>query len=206
MAGYGLDVSGWPDPLTRPDALAGADVKAGSGGTFPELLRVTANTEKIRVWAEESPGAADAYNPSSAPAEGDATTIKEILGQIPDVAAVYERTFSEHSRRLRAEVSYTGLLESRMPGEEIPPDEKTRRHAWLGVVPSPLGYPPWAGRRTSARPAATAPWAGCGTRVSCTSSRPVSGARRQAVRPPFRRREPERPQGSWRGLVRHTAP
>ena len=147
-AAHGLDASGWRDLLTQPDALAESNVLVGSSGTFAELARVTGNTERIRVQAERSPGVADATSPGSALAPETALTIKEVLGQLPDVAVLYERTFSEHSRRLRSEIIYTGLPESRGIGEEIPSNKKVRRHSWLGVVcsPPPLGLPPerWA--------------------------------------------------------------
>ena len=147
-AAHGLDAPGWRDALTQPDTLAAAKVRILTNGTFPEIARLTANAERIRVQAERSPGVADATSPGDGLAPQTALTIKEILGQIPDVAVLYERIFSEHSRRLRSEVIYTGLPESRGIGEEIPPDKKIRRHSWLGVVraPSPLGLPPegWA--------------------------------------------------------------
>lgn len=147
-AAHGLDAPGWRDLLAQPDELAGSNVLIGSGGTFVGLASVTGNAERIRVQAERSPGVADATSPGSTLAPETVLTIQEILGQIPDVAALYERTFSEHSRRLRSEVIYTGRPESRGIGEEIPPDKKIRQHSWLGVVrtPPPLGLPPegWA--------------------------------------------------------------
>jgi hypothetical protein len=128
-ATHGLDASGWDDLLTRPHRLPEAEVKIGSGGTFPELARVVGNTEWVRVHTGQSPGVADAQSPGTGLAAEAKLTIKEILGQIPDVAALYERTFGEHSRRLRAEISYTGL--TRSTGDpEPPPDENRTGHSW----------------------------------------------------------------------------
>lgn len=73
-------------------------------------------------------------------------SIKEALGQIPDVAGLYERTFVEHGRCLRCEVLVTGLPEPDVTKKytlaEIPPDLEMRRHAHLGLVRSPAGLPP----------------------------------------------------------------
>lgn len=150
-ASHGLDTSGWPDLLTRPDELADSRVEIGPGGTFPELARVTGNAERIRVQAEGAPGVADATSTGTAPSAGEALTIKEVLGQIPDIAPLFERAFSEHSRRLRSELIYTGHVEDRRIGEEIPPDRPVRRHSWLGIVRGPLGYPPEDRTRDLAR-------------------------------------------------------
>ena len=128
--------------LTRPRRLPEAKVKIGSGGTFPELARVVGNTEWVRVHTGESPGVADAQSSGTGLAAEAKLTIKEILGQIPDVAALYERTFGEHSRRVRAEISYTGL--TRSTGDpEPPPDENSTGHSWVGILPSapPLRFP-----------------------------------------------------------------
>ena len=138
---HGLETPGWPDLLSQPDALAGSTVRVDSSGTFPELVRVTGNSEWVRVQSEKALGVADAHSPGGDVAAGATLTVKEILGQIPDVAGLYGRTSAEHSRRLRAEVIYTGSYEYRAIGEEIPPDEDKRRHSWVGVVRGPLGYP-----------------------------------------------------------------
>ncbi|MGF1472944.1 MAG: YaaC family protein [Rubrobacteraceae bacterium] len=141
-AAHGLDATGWDDLLTRPRRLPEAKVKIGNGGTFPELARLVGNTEWVRVHTGESPGVADAESPGTGLAAEATLTIKEILGQIPDVAALYERTFGEHSRRLRAEISYTGL--TRSTGDpEPPPDENRTGHSWVGILPSapPLRFP-----------------------------------------------------------------
>lgn len=141
-AAHGLDASGWDDFLTRPRSLPDAEVKIGSGGTFPELARITGNTEWVRIHTGESPGVADAESPGTELAAEMKLTIKEILGQIPDIASLYEKTFGEHSRRLRAEISYTGLTRS-LGDPEYPPDEDRTGHSWVGILPSakPLRFP-----------------------------------------------------------------
>ena len=141
-AAHGLDASGWVDVLNKPRALPEATVRIGNGGTFPELARITDNTERVRVPAQQSPGVADAESRGTELGGGVELTLKEILGQIPDVAALYERTFDEHSRRLRAEVMYTGL--TRSSGDPEPPPDKNRTaHSWVGILPSasPLRFP-----------------------------------------------------------------
>lgn len=141
-AAHGLDASGWDDLLTRPRMLPEAEVKIGSGGTFPELAHVVGNTERVRVHTGQSPGVADAQSPGTGLADEAKLTIKEILGQIPDSAALYERTFDEHSRRLRAEISYTGMTTS-LGDTDPPPDENRTGHSWVGILPSapPLRFP-----------------------------------------------------------------
>jgi hypothetical protein len=78
-------------------------------------------------------------------APGTRVTIREVLGQIPDVAELYERTFEEHPRRLRCEVQITGLPEPDLVDAvysgEIPADQELRRQAWLGIVPTRAGLP-----------------------------------------------------------------
>lgn len=140
-ASHGLDAPGWPDLLAEPDALTLSAVRVGPSGTFAELARITHNSEWVRVQSDGSLGVADALSPGRGVTAGAAITVKEILGQIPDVAGLYGKTFSEHSRRLRAEILYTGTPEHRAGGEEIPPHEERRRHSWIGVVRGPLGYP-----------------------------------------------------------------
>jgi len=54
-ASHGLHASGWRDFLTRPGALADSEVRVKSGGTFAELARVTANTERTPVLADGLP-------------------------------------------------------------------------------------------------------------------------------------------------------
>ena len=144
-AGHGLDAPGWGDLLAQPGSLADSKVEVTAGGTFPELARVTGNAERIRVQSQGSLGVADATSPGGSLEPETALTIGEVLAQIPDVARLYERTFAEHSRRLRAEVIYTGTPETREQYHPAP-DEGVGRHAWLGVVRGPLGYPPegWA--------------------------------------------------------------
>ena len=141
-AAHGLDTSGWGDLLARPRTLPGAEVRIGGRGTFPELARVVGNTERVRIHTGESPGVADAQSSGTGLAAEAKLTIKGILGQIPDVAALYERTFGEHSRRLRAEISYTGL--TRSTGDPEPgSDENELGHSWVGILPSapPLRFP-----------------------------------------------------------------
>lgn len=141
-AAHGLDASIWEDLLTDPRSLPDAEVKIGFSGTFPELARITGNMERVRVPTQQSPGVADAESPGTSLATDAKLTTKDILGQIPEVAVLYERTFGEHSRRLRAEIMYTGL--TRSPGDPEPPPDKNRTaHSWVGILPSapPLRFP-----------------------------------------------------------------
>lgn len=142
-AAHGLDASGWDDILTQPYTLPDAEVRIGAKGTFAELARVAGNIERVRVQAENSPGVANAQSPGSGLTPDVTLTLKEILGQIPDIVALYERTFSEHSRRLRAEFSYTGLPEPHHQ-HEVRPDQDVRCHSWVGILRSTpaLGFPP----------------------------------------------------------------
>ena len=139
---HGLDASGWVDVLNKPRALSEATVRIGNKGTFPELARVTNNMERVRVPAHQFPGVTDAESPGTELGGGVELTLKEILGQIPDVAALYEKTFDEHSMRLRVKVRYTDLIRS--PGDPDPPPDKNRTaHSWVGILPSapPLRFP-----------------------------------------------------------------
>ena len=141
-ATHGLSAAGWGDLLTQPHSLAEAPVRLNSSGTFIELARQSENMERLRVPAEQHPGVASVLSSGTALEPDVQLTIKEILGQIPDVAALYEKTFEEHSRRLRAEVLYTGLPNTDLI-HEIAPDENVQRHSWVGVLrPTPaLGFP-----------------------------------------------------------------
>ena len=155
---HGLDASGWGDLLTKPRSLPDSGVKIESCGTLPELARVTGNTEWVRVAASQAPGVADAKSPGSDLAPGTNLTVKEILDQIPDVARMYERTFQEHSRRLRAEIEYTGGPELRADNAP-PPDKRIRRGSRVGILSgaSPLSYPPdgWAAQLLKDGPCGT---------------------------------------------------
>lgn len=140
VAGHGLDAVGWGDLLANPAAVPDLQVAVAASGTFAELARTVGNHEWARIRTEGGPGVADARVPGPEVRPGTTLTVKEILGQIPDVAELYGRTFAEHSRRLRCEVLITGLPEHR---GEVPPDQEVRRHAWLGLVPQSrsLGFP-----------------------------------------------------------------
>lgn len=145
VADHGLDGSGWDDLNAKPDAVPDLPVKIKGDGTFPELARVSENSERCTVRNEGMPGEVTVRSPGPELAPGTVITIKEALGQIPDVAGLYERTFGEHSRRLRCEVQVTGLVEPSLADafarNAIPPDQEVRRHAWLGVVPTRAGLP-----------------------------------------------------------------
>lgn len=140
VAGHRLDAVGWEDLVAKPAAVANLPVAVAPSGTFPELARTIGNEEWSRIRTENEPGVADAraHGPEIEP--GTTLTVKEILGQIPDAAELYERTFAEHSRRLRCEILITGLPEHR---GEVSPDREVRRHAWLGLLSAScsLGFP-----------------------------------------------------------------
>lgn len=142
---HGLDGSGWEDLNTKPEAVPGLLVKVKREGTFPELARVSGNSEGCMIRNAEMPGEVPIRSPGPELAPGMHVTIREALGQIPDVVELYERTFGEHSRRLRCEVQVTGLPEpdlvDALTRNEVPPDREFRRHAWLGVVPTRAGLP-----------------------------------------------------------------
>ncbi|MDP9474184.1 MAG: YaaC family protein [Actinomycetota bacterium] len=145
VADHGLDGSGWDDLNAKPGAVPELPVKIKGGGTFPELARVSGNSEWCTVRNEGMPGEVTVRSPGPELAPGTGVTMKEALGQIPDVADLYERTFGEHSRRLRCEVQVTGLPEPDLVDaftrNAVASDQEVRRHAWLGVVPTQAGLP-----------------------------------------------------------------
>ncbi|MDX5895302.1 YaaC family protein [Rubrobacter radiotolerans] len=145
VGGHGLDASGWEDLNAKPEAVPGLPVTVKREGTFPELARVSGNSEKCMVRNGGMPGEVSVRSPGPEIVPGTRVTIKETLGQIPDVADLYERTFGEHPRRLRCEVEVTGLPEPDLADafirNEISPNREMRRHAWLGVVPTRTGLP-----------------------------------------------------------------
>lgn len=138
---HGLKTGGWGDLLSEPAAVPSCTVRIEPGGTFGELADVTRNSEVARVVHAGVPSVVEVRSPAGIPPAGTELTIKEILGQIPDVAGLYERTFGEHPGRLRCEVQMTYELEpgTRAIDEQIPPGREVRRHAYVGVVPGALG-------------------------------------------------------------------
>ena len=142
---HGLDGSGWEDLNTKPETVPSLSVVVKREGTFPELARVSGNSEgcMVRIW--EMSGEVSVRSPGSGLTPDTSVTVKEALGQIPDVAQLYERTFGEHPRRLRCEIEMTGLPEPSLVDafnrNEVPPDQEVRRHAWLGVVPTRARLP-----------------------------------------------------------------
>lgn len=145
VAGHGLEAAGWPDLNTKPEAVSELFITLKPTSTFPELARVTGNLERSTVRNEGEPGEVSVRSPGPELNSGTNIMIKEILGQIPDLAELYETTFREHSRRLRCEVLVTGIPEpdlvDALSRGEIPPDHEIKRHAWLGVVRSRAGLP-----------------------------------------------------------------
>ncbi len=140
---HGLDTSGWADLNTKREAVPDLPVKIGQRGTFPELARVSENSECCTVRHEFTPSELSVCSPGTQLDSGTQVTIKEMLGQIPDIADLYERTFGEHPSRLRCEVKLTGGLEpgTRATNEQVPPHVEVRRHAWLGIVRTRAGLP-----------------------------------------------------------------
>lgn len=136
---HGLSARGWGDLTETPETVPDLPVAATRTGTFSELARLTGAAEGVRIPYISIPKVITARSPGVAPAAGSRLTLREVLGQIPDVAELFERTFGEHSRRLRCEVQATGDLEpgTRAVGEQVPPDQDVRHFAWLGVLPSP---------------------------------------------------------------------
>ncbi len=145
--GHGLSAAGWRDLAARPERVPTLLVRVAGPGSFPNLARVTGNLERSWARNEGEPGAVVLASPGAEIPEDTALTVREILGQLPDVAGLYERTFAGRPQRLRCEVSLTGGLEPgvRGVGEEVPDDLEVRRHAWLALFPTALGLPdaPW---------------------------------------------------------------
>lgn len=140
---HGLSAGKWEDLLARSGAVPDLPVKVQKKGTFAELWRATGNADWCVVRYNMPPGPLTFLSPGSALPHGTGVTIKEALGQIPDVAELYERTFGEHPRRLRCEVEVTGIPEPDLVDafyrNEVPPDREVRRHAQLGIVPTRAG-------------------------------------------------------------------
>lgn len=137
-AEHGLKTNGWNDVLTRPECLPELSVRTQAQGTFPELARVTRNSECCWVRSVRDPGVTPAWSVGPEIEVGTTFTVKDILSQIPDVADPYERTFAEHGRRLRCEVRLTRHL-AREPSvpfleADVPPDREVRRQARLDVL------------------------------------------------------------------------
>ena len=95
VADHGLDASGWGDLTTGPSAVPDLTVRLRAGGTFPELVRVTGNVERCKVRADGMPGEVSVSSTGTELATGTGITLKEALGQVPDVAGLYERTFGD---------------------------------------------------------------------------------------------------------------
>ena len=142
---HGLSAGGWEDLIARPGAVPDLPIKMHKKGTFAELWRATDNADWSAVRHNMPPGALTFRSPGSGLSPGTSVTIQEALGQIPDVAELYERTFGEHPRRLRCEVQVTGIPEPDLVDafdrNEVPPDREVRRHAYLGIVPMRAGLP-----------------------------------------------------------------
>jgi hypothetical protein len=131
-AGHGLGADGWADLNAKPDAVPDLAVSVHASGTFPELLRVTGNADRTKIPAEDNPFEIGVESPGASPVPaGTDLTLREILGQIPDVRDVYEHTFGEHGGRVRCEV----LAVNRISGRD---DEG---FAWVGVVETRAGLP-----------------------------------------------------------------
>lgn len=130
VADHGLDAVGWKDLNTDPAAVAGLTIGLKRVGTFPELARVTGNVEWCMVGSERYPGEVAISSTGTDLLPDTRISIREALGQLPDVAGLYETTFGEHSRRLRCEVMVSDQ-----------PHGEGKRHAHLGVVASRTGLP-----------------------------------------------------------------
>lgn len=143
---HGLSARDWGDLTETPETAPDLPVAVTKTGTFSELARLTGAAEGVRIPYVSIPKVITVRSPGVAPAAGSRLSLREVLGQIPDVAELFERTFGEHSRRLRCEVQATGDLEpgTRAVGEQVPSHQDVRRFAWLGVLPStgsPVGTP-----------------------------------------------------------------
>ena len=94
VADHGLETPGWGDVLTRPVEVPDCAVTVKPVGTFPELVRLTGNSESVRVPYAGVPKVVMVQSPGNAPPTGWRLTIEEVLGQIPDVAWLYDQTFA----------------------------------------------------------------------------------------------------------------
>ena len=97
-------------------------------GTFLELARVTGNIERATARSVDLPHTLTVGSPGTKLEAGMSLSLREMLGQIPELAELYENTFREHSRRLRCEFQITTFHEPKILDAvnrgEIPP---TRR-------------------------------------------------------------------------------
>ncbi len=144
---HGLRARDWEDLNDQPSAVPQVPLEVGKQGTFPELWRATGNEERCAVSGTVPTGVLVAESPGTefaAARAAGAMTLREVLGQIPDVAELYEKTFEEHPGRLRCEVQATGTPEHWVVNHvpEIPDDQDVRLLANLAVLRTPLGVPP----------------------------------------------------------------
>lgn len=86
---HGLGADGWADLNTESEKVPGLPMTVHASGTLPELWRVTNNADRTRIPAEDNPFEIDVTSKGTNPAPvGAGLTIKEALGQIPDLREV----------------------------------------------------------------------------------------------------------------------
>jgi hypothetical protein len=129
--GHGLQERQWQDLTTQPRSLPDFQLTVLSTGTFPDLSGVTKNAEMNRIRADGPPGVITAlYQGTNPIGPGTQITIKDVLGQIPDLAEIFESTFNEFSRCLRGDAL-----------AHNPFDENEDGSAWIAVYETRRGVP-----------------------------------------------------------------
>ncbi len=139
VSGHGLREEDWADLNTQPKELRNFKVTVGATGTFPELCRVTENSEVCDIATQSFPKAVvrAQYAGTNPVGAGSEVTVKEVLGQIPDLSEIYEQTFDEHPLCLYCDVTAE-------PGF----GDDNEGGGWVSVLSTLKGVPDpeWVGR------------------------------------------------------------
>ncbi len=139
--GHGLSEGGWTALDKHPERLPEAEVKVDERGTFLELCQATQNAEVCEIATEAFPKSVvrAKYAGTDPVPPGSATTIKEIVAQIPDLHDLYEETFDELSLCLPCDVTADPNFDKKNPGGS----------GWVSVYETRKGIPDpaWVGEK-----------------------------------------------------------